>query len=514
MNAFHAHWPDVRVEDIFLVTGNGLTTIRNWERFRKARWYKRVTGRLRRLPVIYALGEAYKEHCYRHNQEPAWLKRLPENMQGSLRHFWLTGEWFDPLWIIQYRQGLGFSFAVESDGFIHDVAEALNVFRLGEIRQLGFLHDPVVNNDTADIGLAENFHHTRLLHSATVMATAALIAHRLRLPKLLTRHLLVAALTHDILTPAGGDSVKPIDPDGLDEDQHYPEAFRNNPRWEAVSRRYRLDETLLAKTVAGKGLLGQLLDIADKTTYVDHDVDAYLKWNDPRKFRRLVPSAGFVEVWDLRKKLGQKACRLWDSLELVAGKLVITNPSRLAGFLRLRALMFRHLYFNPRARYREQMLALLVIEPLYHEGRLTREMLLRMTDHELMRWIDQETGCDIKEHLSRSDCAPVIESFATEGEALFRLRALHQSDRTLLFMLETFPEPSKKAVRALVRDERGDIRPFEEAYPEEADGILAFGRDSTPVKLYILNKWKAGRVLPRDLWEKLYARQRVRFNLE
>ncbi|MFA9262311.1 MAG: hypothetical protein ACEQSB_03060 [Undibacterium sp.] len=514
MNAFNAHWPDVRIEDVYLVTGDGLATLRSWERFRKARWYKRATGTLRHLPAIHALGEAYKDYCFRYGREPKWTKRLAKNMQGSLRHLWLTGEWFDPLWIIQYRRGLGFSFAVECDGFIHDVAEALNVFRLGEIRQLGFLHDPVVNDNTADIGLAENFHHTRLLHSSTVMATAALIAHQIRLPKSLTRHLLVAALTHDILTPAGGDSVKPIDPDGLDEDKHYPEAFRNNPRWEVVRKRYGLDETLLAKTVAGQGLLGQLLDVADKTTYVDHDVDAYLKWNNPRKFRQLVPPAGFVEIWQLWKKLGQKACRLWDSLELIEGRLVITNPSRLAGFLRLRALMFRHLYFNPRARYREQMLALLVIEPLYHEGRLTRGMLLQMTDYDLMRWIDRETNCDIKEHLSRSDRAPVIESFATEEAALARLRTLHAIEPTLLFMLETFPQPSKKAVRMLVRNARGDVLPFDEAYPEEAESILAIGRDPEPVKLYILNKWKAGRILPRDLWEKLYARQRVRFNLE
>jgi|GEM_PF-3911245 len=55
MDAFTRHWPDVRVENVFLVTGNGLTTIRHWEHLRKARWYKKATGKLRQLPSTSSL---------------------------------------------------------------------------------------------------------------------------------------------------------------------------------------------------------------------------------------------------------------------------------------------------------------------------------------------------------------------------------------------------------------------------------------------------------------------------
>lgn len=514
MDTFSRNWPDVRVEDVLFVTGNSSTTRGRWESLRKARWYKKVVGVRRWMPTNFALSEVYVRHCLTYKREPTWMKRLSPDMRRDIRHFWLTGDYFDPLWIINYRHGLGFSFAVHADEMVHDVSVALNVFRLGNIRQLGFLHDPVVNDDTANIGLAESFHHTRLLHSSTVMATAALIAHQIDLPKGLTRNLMVASLTHDIRTPAGGDSVKPIDPSGLDEDAHYGEAFQDNPEWVKVSRRYGLDETVLTRTVAGKGILGQLLDIADKTTYVDHDVDAYLKWNNPKKFRNLVPPPGFIEIWNLHQKLGQKACRLWDCVAIIDGRVVITDAQRLEGFLRLRALMFKHLYFNPRARYREQMLALLILEPLYREGKLTREMLLEMGDNNLWDWLNRTVQSDIREHLSHSHLAPKIESFRNQEEALRRLRTLHAHDSSLLFMLETFPQPNKKAVQMLVRGEGGIVRSFAEVCPRATAEILALGDDPEPVKLYILEAWKVAEVIPKDLQTKLYTCQQERFGLE
>ncbi len=513
MSDFKANWPDVRIEDIFYATGNSSTTLWRWIALHKARWYKRATGRLRNLPVDFALSESYNHFCDRHGHEPDWMRHLSPDMRSDIRHRWITSDNFDPLWIFWYQRGLGFSFGIWTDGFVHDIAIAFNLFRLGCVRQLGFLHDPVVNDLTADVGMAENFHHSRLAHVAKVGAVAGLIARQIKLPPKLTRIVIAAGLTHDKLTPAGGDSVKPIDPAGLDEDAHYHEIFENNPYWEQVSQRHGLDADLLIRTVNGQGLLGQILDLADKTTYVAHDAEAYLKWNHPKKFG-ITPPPGFMEIAELYRKLRQTSCRLWDCVEIVAGQLVITNPKRLAGFLKLRALMFKYLYFNPRARYREQMLALLILEPLYHEGHLTREMLIRMTDWELWGWMTDFTGCEIREQLSYSNKAPMVEAFATEEEALARLRVLHTDDQTLLFMLETFPEPSRKAVQMLVRDEAGMVRPFTEACPEEAKEILAIGRDPAPVKLYILDRHKMHGVLPEHLVAKLYARQRERFGLE
>ena len=56
--------------------------------------------------------------------------------------------------------------------------------------------------------------------------------------------------------------------------------------WERLRDRYRVNERLLIDTVQGKGMLGALLDIADKLSYLSADVRAYVDcgrpggWND------------------------------------------------------------------------------------------------------------------------------------------------------------------------------------------------------------------------------------------
>ncbi len=513
---FHANWPDVHIGDVYFVTGSpDLLTRRDWKRISQTKWFQKLTDETNHPFPGLALSERYNQYCYQHGKEPTWVNHLSQTMRLGMRYGWLTGEFFEPLAILPPRRDLGFAFAVQSDGMIHDVCIALNVFRLDGIKQLGFLHDPVVNNDGADLGLAMRFHHTRFMHSLVVMATVSLIGRQVGLSEYEIRHLQVAALTHDVLTPAGGDSVKPIDFAAFDEDVHYEEVFRNNQEWDAVREKYELDESLLASIVNGQGVLGQLLDIADKTSYVAHDLDAYLMMADPRKYSKIVPPQGLLDIWDLRKATGPEACKLWDKVRIIDGKVVITDPKKLAGFLKLRALMFRHLYQNPRARYREQMLAILVLEPFYHDGTVTREQLLKMGDYELEQLLGQLTGLrDFRTELSYTLHAPDIESFSSREDALIRMQVIAQARPKTLFMLEVFPQPSKKAVRYLVLDGKKGVRPFAEAFPKLATDILDSGVDNEPAKLYVLSQRKTRRIIPKQLHRKLRARQHIQFSLE
>lgn len=517
MRDFNAHWPDVRIGDVYYVLGHSYPTPHDWRAVKRMGWYEAIPKRFPSMPPDINLPHAYNEHCYRQGKEPDWAKLVPTEVLRELRRGWLTGEYFDPLAImLRYWEKLGFTSAIHDDGMIHATAAALGVFRLGGIRQLGFLHDPVMNEAAVDSGLGMRFEHTRELHSFMVMATASLIGRQVGLSERDLRHLQVAALTHDVLTPAGGDSVKPIDFEAFDEDLHYPEVFRNNPEWDAVRDRYDLDETLLTSTVLGEGLLGQLLDIADKTTYTAHDIEAYLMGDhDPKSFQNLVAPESILAIYDLKQKLGPGLCQLWDRIEVIGGRPVVTDPDRLIGFLKLRALMFRHLYYNPLARYREHMIALLVLEPLYHDGTITREHLLAMTDDQLDQFLNRATGhYDLRMEISRSDLAPAVEAYANRGEALGRARTLHRENPEFLFMLEVIPRVSEKAVRYLVRDTDGTVKTLTEARPGDAEAIRAIDFDPLPAKLYILSPEKMGGVLPADLREKLRVRQRVQFGLE
>lgn len=517
MRDFNAYWPDVRIGDVFYVLGHSGPTKHDWRAVERMGWYRELPKRFPSMPPDINLPHTYNEHCFRNGHEPEWTKLVPLEVLRELRRGWLTGEYFDPLAILlRYREKLGFTSAVHDDGLIHDVSIALNVFRLSSIRQLGFLHDPVTNEAAADCGLGMRFEHTRYLHSLMVMATASLLGTRVGLSEHDLAHLRVAALTHDVLTPAGGDSVKPIDFEAFDEDLHYPEVFRDNPEWGAVRDRYGLDEALLTETVLGEGPLGRLLDIADKTTYTAHDVEAYLMGDhDPRSFKNLVAPESILAVYDWKQKLGPGSCQLWDKVTIEDGQVVITDIERLVGFLTLRALMFRHLYYNPLARYREHMIALLILEPLYHEGTLTRRHLITMTDDQLDQFLNRVTGhYDLRMEISRSAVAPAVEAYATRDAALARAQALYRDNPELLFMLEVIPRVSEKAVRYLVRDEQGSIRTLNEARPGEAEAIRAIDFDPLPAKLYILSPEKMEGVLPADLREKLRVRQRIQFHLE
>jgi hypothetical protein len=517
MRDFNAHWPDVRIEDVYYVLGHAGPTKHDWRAVERMGWYQSLPKRFPSMPPDINLPHAYNEYCYRKGYEPDWTKLVPTQVLRELRRSWLTGEYFDPLAIVlRYREKLGFTYAVHDDGLIHDVSIALGVFRLNGIRQLGFLHDPVMNEAAVDCGLGMRFEHTRYLHSLMVMATASLIGRQVGLSEHDLRHLRVAALTHDVLTPAGGDSVKPIDFEAFDEDLHYPEVFRANPEWSAVRDQYSLDEALLIRTVAGEGLLGRLLDIADKTAYTAHDVEAYLMGDhDPRSFQNLVAPESILAIYDLKQRLGPGLCQLWDRIEVVDGEPVITDIDRLVGFLKLRALMFRHLYYNPLARYREHMIALLILEPLYHDGTITRERLITMTDDQLDQFLNRTTGqYDLRMEISRADLAPAVEAYASRDEALGRAQALHRENPDLLFMLEVIPRVSEKAVRYLVRDSDGSVKTLSDARPDDTEAIRAIDYDPLPAKLYILSPEKMERVLPTDLREKLRARQRAHFGLE
>lgn len=514
---FNARWPDVRIGDIFYVLGHAFPTPADWRKIQEKRWYDKFPKRFPHSWPRESLSHAYQAHCHRYSCEPRFMRHLPTRVTRLLRTEWLTGEYFEPLeFHLRYREELGYICAIQSDGFLHDFDNALGLCsRLSYIRQLGFLHDPVVNEAVADAGLAMRFEHTRYMHSSRVMATASLMGRQIGLNEYFMRHLQGASFSHDVLTPAGGDSVKPLDFAAFDEDAHYPEAFRNNPAWAAVRAKYQLNEKLLAETVAGQGILGQLLDLADKTTYVAHDVDAYLKGNhNPRQYRYIPAPESILAIWDLRQKLGPGCCQLWDKITVRDGHVVITDVPAWVGFLTLRALMFRHVYYNPFARYREHMIAILVLEPLYHEGAITREILLTMTDPDLERYLERVTGYDFRLEMSQTRNAPAIEAFATRAEALGRIRALTQDNPELYFMLEEIPRVSEKAVHHFVLDRRQRAQPLLEAYPEEAEMIRAIDFDPRPVKLYILTPGKVERFLTPALREKLRVRQRQLFGLE
>ena len=516
MTRFNRSWPDIRIGDIFYVRELAPAAVNNLSEVGQTERYQPLSEAFDASHFDFQLRREYVEHCAFYGREPKWTRFVSKEILSELRRHWLISEYFDPLAILLHcRERLGFSCAICDGGLIYDVCSALNIFRLHRIRQLAFLHDPPIMGADIESGLGMCFSHTRYFHSLLVMAVAGLLGRQAKLSRYFLRHLVVAALTHDVLTPAGGDSVKPLDPDAFDEDQHYAEAFRDNPKWDAVKKKHCLSERRLIEIVAGHGILGRLLDIADKTAYVAHDMGAYLA--SEQNLPLFGSSHGHGGVCDIRNfpYLSKRGvCQLWDCVSIENGMVVVNDANRLIDFLTLRALMFRYLYCNPLARCCEQVIVFLVVNILYQEGGITRRMLLDMDDDQLNELLSRYT-ChqNFRAKVLREKITPRIEEFPSEREAKERIRTFLKRDQDLFFVLETMPRSSKQPLQYLVRSESGRIQPLEEAYPSSVEVIRSIDDDPNPTKLYIFSAEQLLRIVPEAILEKIRSYQKIQFCL-
>jgi hypothetical protein len=209
------------------------------------------------IPHLEQVGLVELEDVYIYRSSP-WSNKK------AARGFDKAREKEDVKSIVPQAPFAGFGYVVRDSEFLSDLAEVFNLYRLWHILQLAFLHDPVGKEDGGSLkGVSYQFPHTRYLHTIDVLAHYALILHRLGIR---SRTGIVAALTHDILTPAGGDTIKQIDPDLFDEDANYPLLLKD-AGWPMFRDKYGIDENMLVETILNRGVLGQILDIADKSAF-------------------------------------------------------------------------------------------------------------------------------------------------------------------------------------------------------------------------------------------------------
>lgn len=437
-------------------------------------------------------------------REPSWIRQVPAAIQRQLRKLRIMdGLRREPFAILLQSQSTGFGYVVMEGGLTKATVKTFGLRRLQEIKQLGYLHDPVARSSaeflpgTGAVGMT--FTHTRYVHVLDVMAVLTLILHNNRFPQRARNTARVAALCHDALTPAGGDTTKLVDPEAFDEDAHFPELLERTD-WTALRERHRISPRLLVETVQGRGVLGQLLDIADKIAYVSRDLDMYLMRYSLRVpvFHPVKMPAGFTQVEQLADS-DPFITGLWDTVRVKDGVVFFTDPDRLVRFLKLRALMFRHLYYNEKARYLEFMFAKVVVSYLYEKGWLTRPQLLNMTDAELDRMIDTFTGRPFStNHVSFGDGeGPQIEVFPTLEAARAREEELVQGG-TPFALLEDLRGKPNPGVDFLVYS-HGKVVPLRIARPEGVAKIEELARMPDPYRVYSLPPAEVNTLAPNFL---------------
>lgn len=381
----------------------------------------------------------------------------------------------------------GFGYSIAEEGMVETVARIFGLLRLQYVGQLGFLQDPIFGWSRGVVQPAR-FTHTRFLHSLDVYALVTLIARNnwKKLGAEQVRALQVAALTHDVLTPAGGDTIKHIDPRLLNEDSHYREVLSQEEvaGWCILNH---IDQPLLVDTVAGKGLLGSLLDLADKIAYVGRDTSQYLTY--PHQQGEAVDPQ---QPWPPEYRAIQRIisdvpdiCTLWDAVSIKDGQVFVEDVDRLVQFLTLRARMFQGLYLNVYARYGEERVMETLVNHLYTTGRLSRNDLLAMTDFELIQAVEDFFGI-LNPNISVDfkEMGPHFEFFPDLESARKRERELLESG-VVFVKAEDVKESANPATDILVQED-GNILPLCEARPKAAERIERIIGTPNPVRVSYL----------------------------
>ena len=411
--------------------------------------------------------------------EPSWMVKLPTFAKRYLRCQFAIVDGIDPFAIVLKFPYMGFGYIIPDDGLAADADRAFKLGRLRGIRQLSFLHDPVLTE--VDRGsMAMMFEHTRFCHSLDVHAVANLIAINIGLKSVELNTILTAAISHDTLTPAGGDSVKLIDPAAFDEDAHYPELLVGDD-WVHYRQTYGIDKELLISTINGEGLLGRILDIADKSSYLARDTFAYLGAEAPKAS---MANPAFYVVADIVAK-DPYVCAVWESAHRRNGSLVFGNTERMARFLKLRALMFRNLYYNPYSRFFEYLVGKGVVKQMYRQGTVTREQLLTNGDDWIEGKIDEFLDTQMfmgmfhdLEHARIEECSDM--DTATRRVAEFA------NDDSVIVIPDDFQVATSNGTKKFLVRKGNQAVPFNEACPKDTEEIESIMTFSRRVRLYYI----------------------------
>jgi len=413
-------------------------------------------------------------------REPYWISFLPPSAQRYIRNNYAITDGIDQFAIVMNFLYTGFGYIIPDCGLVPAACDVFNLHRLIGIKQLGFLHDPVLRENDRH-AMTTGFYHTRYCHVLDTYAIANLIAENVRLQERQKNTLLTAAISHDALTPAGGDSVKLIDPSVFDEDAHYPELLVGE-EWNRYREQFGVIQGLLVETIMGQGLLGRILDAADKSAYTARDVDAYLMTPDPKKDFR---NTHLYAIADIVEK-DPNVCGIWESARVIKGSLVFADGERLARFMKLRALMFRGLYYNPHSRFFEYLIGKGVIKHLYKNGLVTREELLEQQDEWIERKVDKFVGTYSLTHRFHDLSNSRIEEHHDLPAARERASEF-AANPSIITVVDDFPVSTNNAVRKFLVRKNGKVEVFADAYPEDAEEIESIMKSTAKIRVFFFD---------------------------
>jgi hypothetical protein len=363
----------------------------------------------------------------------------------------------------------GIGGVIEADGFVGDALEAFNIWRLGRIKQLSYLRHPSVKQEYGyNNGTSLPFSTTRLEHSDTVFLLGNLMIRNN--PELWSAKAMLktAMLTHDSKTPAGGDATKLVDLGYFDEEKRFGD-FAKNEMVQKYCQRYSIDFEMLHQTVLGKGLFGQVLDVADKIGYVSPDMWRFTGgdlWNSDRIKR----GQEEIEVLKILNK-DPRVCSIWEMFRVKDGTAYFDlghNQERYANFWLLRALAFKGVYYNEFARVPEYIFAMTGIRDMLARGIVTRKWLMEADDDQLDQRFWEQYGFYPMSTFIPFEIVDELE-FPNHEEAVAAVQMIQDENPGHICMIHRSKATTKRGYDEYLLRAGGKHHTFEELFPYETE---------------------------------------------
>jgi HD superfamily phosphohydrolase len=289
------------------------------------------------------------------------------------------GAFFESLPYSDFRR-----WVPENSIYTNALNQIPNLNRLSNVKCLSFLS--YVGPDPKNTYFIE-FPHSRLDHTLTVALITEEILKQNGFSQDQINLGIVAALLHDIATPAYGDATKQVDPVNLHEENH----------WQKMLDKEGKDfihqfgtEKMLDTIIKNQGVLGKVLDVSDRITYTMKDLSA-LQIIAPletgqksqillRKINKIITH--YPKIGNIYKTVG---------VDQKKQEVFFNDPQMLNVFLNLRAHLHQKLYVHPINQAKDLFVSK-AIGRLYSNDKsfiLNPDNLRQMNDYDLMKTLSK-----------------------------------------------------------------------------------------------------------------------------
>lgn len=371
---------------------------------------------------------------------------------------------------------------IYTEDFLYKASQAFPTSRLAGIKQLSLLS--WTGPDPEKV-IFTDFNHTRFEHTLVVAKLTEEILKQNGTANEDKEKAVVASILHDIATPAGGDPVKSVDPENLDEEEYWFDVL-SDKGWKFLEER-RIGRGEIHQIIKNKGYLGEVLDIADRIQYVFKDLSQVI--GDPSG--RLDGGFWGVSTYEAEDSIyrelseiirrNPKLGDIYKNVKISTNKeLYFEDSEKLGEFLKIRALLHKYLYSNPVCQEKDIRLANFVSQ-FYssseeNEAKLTPSKLRRMSDGELFDWIAKASkteGIDSSFIFrlffgARADSR--YEKFESLEDAKLRAKEI-KDNPDLQFLGLRYWKGFNPGTDYKVLNEKGEIVQFKDVCPQTAAGI-------------------------------------------